>query len=223
MKTLLFSNINGNVLSHNSINKCNFTKSQTKILKQNIVNDKSNLIFINAEGLENDENYFATIINCFKNIGIKFNNYIELSVKSSCNSLDMFPHNNRVYFLMGGNPFNQMEVIKRHKLTDVLKNTNDFVIGFCAGAINLSPHAIITSDNDFSTPSTYKGIGRIPLNMEPHFKWDNTDFTKNRIKEIENFCNELKINITALCDKSCIFIDDNNIKVYGRIYEFNKN
>ena len=66
MKTLIFSNINGNVLNTKSIFNCSFTKSQTKIIKENIEDKHCNLVFINAEGLANDKNYFLTILNCFK-------------------------------------------------------------------------------------------------------------------------------------------------------------
>lgn len=220
MKTLIFSNINGNVLSPKSIFKCSFTTSQTKIIKQNVDDKHSNLIFINAEGLDNDRNYFSTILNCFSKIGINFENSVELNLKTSKTLLKSFPYKNRIYFLMGGNPLNQMKVIENYQLTEILRTTNDFVLGFCAGAINLSKQAIITSDADFELPTTYKGIGRIPFNIEPHFKMDNSEFTKNRLNEIKTFCKKLKIEITALCDKSCIFIDNNKFKIYGRIYKF---
>ena len=220
MKTLVFSNINGNILSETSVAECSFTKSQAKVLKENIKEKGCNLVFINAEGLANDGNYCKSILNCFNKIGISFNKTLELNLKSSATALEKFPKSNRVYFLMGGNPYNQMQVVEKFNLKETLKTTEDFVIGFCAGAINLSRQAIITSDDDFKEPSTYVGIGRIPLNIEPHFKLDKTEFTKNRIKEINAFCKTLKIEITALCDKSCILIDGKNYKVYGRIYKF---
>lgn len=220
MKTLAFSNIINDILSPNSIYECAFTKSQARVIKKNVNEIGANLVFINAEGLANDGNYFETILSCFSKLGINFNRSIELNLKTNKNILSGFSQNNRVYFLMGGDPFNQMKVIEKYNLCETLKTTNDFVIGFCAGAINLSKFSIITSDDDFKTPAFYKGIGRIALNIEPHFKMDNTVFTKNRLKEIDAFCKKLKIEITALCDKSCMFIDGDDIKVYGKVYRF---
>lgn len=59
---------------------------------------------------------------------------------------------------MGGNPIVQYNEIKRLDLNNLIQNFDCLVIGFCAGAINLSKIAIITSDEDFLQPSSYEEI-----------------------------------------------------------------
>jgi len=69
-------------------------------------------------------------LNCFNKLGIYFENSVELNSHSNKTLLKNFPKEERVYFLMGGNPINQIDVINKYQLIDVLKNTEDFVIGF---------------------------------------------------------------------------------------------
>lgn len=49
---------------------------------------------------------------------------------------------------MGGNPITQKEFIDKLDLNELIREHQDLVIGFCAGAINLSKYSIITSDDD---------------------------------------------------------------------------
>ena len=215
-ETILFSNVNGDITSQNE--ECSFNSNTTSLLKKAIENNQ-NLVFINAPGFENDNLYFEKILRCFNKIGINFLNAIEIYNDSKIEEFKSFPKN-RVYFLMGGNPLTQFELIKKYDLTEELKNYNGVVIGFCAGAINLSKYSIITTDDDFDTPLSYDGIGRVDISVEPHFYLDDSAFTKNRIKEINDFCKKLKTNIYAIPDLSVINVIDNKIEFYGEIYKY---
>lgn len=215
-QTILFSNVIGDITALDS--DCSFNKHLTNVLLNADINN-CNLVFINAPGFENDNLYFDKILDCFNKIGIKFNSAIEISDNSKINDLKDFP-NNRVYFLMGGNPLTQYQLIKDYNLEKELKNYSGVVIGFCAGAINLSKYSIITSDDDFKNPQYYNGINRIDISIEPHFYLDNSAFTKNRVKEINYFCKQLNINIYALPDLSVINIIDNKMEVFGDVYKY---
>ena len=46
--------------------------------------------------------------------------------------------------LMGGNPFHQKELLEEKELVDILKNYNGVILGFSAGAMNMSKYIIIT-------------------------------------------------------------------------------
>lgn len=215
-ETILFSNVNGDITSQNE--ECSFNSNTTSLLKKAIENNQ-NLVFINAPGFENDNLYFEKIIKCFNKIGINFLNAIEIYDDSKIEEFKSFPKN-RVYFLMGGNPLTQFELIKKYDLTEELKNYNGVVIGFCAGAINLSKHSIITTDDDFDTPLSYDGIGRVDISVEPHFYLDDSAFTKNRLKEIDGFCQALNTEIYAIPDESAIDILGDSIGFYGEIYKY---
>ena len=215
-QTILFSNVLGDISSKNE--DCSFNQNLINAIQNSNCNDK-NLVFINAPGFENDDLYFNKILNCFKKIDFHFDKTIELSNMSKIQELADFPKN-RIYFLMGGNPLTQYELIKNYGLLDELKNYDGLVIGFCAGAINLSKHSIITTDNDFDTPLSYNGINRINISIEPHFYLDDSSFTKNRLLEIKNFCKSLNTNIYAIPDMSVIHVIDEKIEFLGKVYKY---
>ena len=116
---------------------------------------------------------------------------------------------------MGGNPLTQMEIIKKFNLENRIKEHNGLVIGFCAGAINLSKYSIITTDEDFDKCQSYEGIGRIKLIIEPHY---NVSDDENRNKEIKDFAKQYNQTIYAVPDESIIVVEDYNIIEYGKIY-----
>jgi hypothetical protein len=75
-RTLLFSDLIGNILEPDCVGKCRFNDFMEKYLRENIGNIDG-IIFINAPGIGNEENYFDTIIDCFEKINISFKkNYI---------------------------------------------------------------------------------------------------------------------------------------------------
>ena len=215
-ETILFSNVVGDITAVDE--ECSFNPNMVCVLRSANCENK-NLVFINAPGFENDDLYFGKILKCFQEIGIEFNNAIEISDMSKVEELKNFPED-RVYFLMGGNPLTQYELIKNYNLIDELKNYEGLVIGFCAGAINLSQHSIITTDDDFDTAISYPGINRVGISVEPHFHLDDTEFTKNRIGEIMTFCEKLNTKIYAIPDKSVIDVLGDTIGFYGEVYQY---
>lgn len=215
-ETILFSNVIGDTTSLDE--DCAFNPNTTCLLR-NSINDNQNLVFINAPGTKNDNLYFDKILKCFNKIGITFKNTIEISDLSKIDELSKFPQN-RVYFLMGGNPLTQLSLIKKYNLIEELKTYNGLVIGFCAGAINLCKHSIITTDEDFDEAIYYNGINRVDITVEPHFYLDDSEFTKNRIKELNEFSKILNTEIYAIPEKSAIDVLGDTVGFYGEIYKF---
>lgn len=214
-KTLLFSNVVGDVTS-NCNEDIRFNKFMEEYLTNN-VKANSKMVFINAPGLGGEENYLKNIIKCFENIGIKFSEIFDLDLNSNAGGLEEFISNEEgiVYFLMGGNPLTQMEIINKFNLKGRIKNHQGLVIGFCAGAINLSKHSIITTDEDFEKCESYDGIQRINIIIEPHY---NTCDDKKRNEEILNFAKQYNQKIYAIPDKSIIVVEKEKITEYGPIY-----
>ena len=176
-------------------------------------------MFINAPGLGGEENYLENILTCFSKIGIKFAEILDLNIDTSGENIKKFIQQGGeiVYFLMGGNPLAQMEIIKKFDLSESIKNHEGLVVGFCAGAINLSKYSIITSDDDFDHPQGYRGIGRMPIVVEPHYN-DDSDMARN--EEINDFAREYGETIYAIPDESTIVVEDNSVKEFGKIYHF---
>ena len=214
-KTLLFSNIIGDVTAKENAN-IRFNQYMEDFLSENIKKEFK-LVFINAPGVGGEENYLNNIIKCFEKIGIEFSKIFDLEYNSDSNKLESFIKDEKeiIYFLMGGNPLTQMEIIKKFNLENRIKEHNGLVIGFCAGAINLSKYSIITTDEDFDKCQSYKGIERISIIIEPHYNVIND---KNRNEELSDFAKQYNQTIYAVPDESIIVVENDNIIEYGKIY-----
>lgn len=94
------------------------------------------------------------------------------------------------------------------------------MIGFCAGAINLSTYSIITSDEDFDKPDSYYGIGREKICIETHYNDINDDEGNNELKEFS-----IKYNTKVYCmpDESIIYFEDGKKYKKGKIYYIDNN
>lgn len=219
-KTLLFSNIIGDV-SASENKEVKFNKYMEDYLKENLDNIYD-LVFINAPGFGGEINCFNNILKCFNNIGISFNKVLNIEDDTKKEEVKCFIKDNKkiVYFLMGGNPITQREIIDRLELNEILKEYNGLVIGFCAGAINLSKYSIITTDKDFDKTDSYNGLSRVELIFEPHY---NTSTDDNRNKEIKEFVKKFNSKIYAVPDESIIVVEDKKIIEYGKIYHFDIN
>ena len=110
-----------------------------------------------------------------------------------------------------------MEIIKKFNLFGTIKNYGGLVIGFCAGAINLSKYSIITTDDEFDRPQSYEGIGRVPIVVEPHYT-DANDTVRN--EEINSFAKEFNEKIYAIPDTSVIIVENNSMQELGKTYHF---
>ena len=218
-KTLFFSNIIGNIMEDDE--NARFNDYMNEFLINNIDNDY-NLVFIEAPGLGGEENYLPNIIRCFKKIGISFKRVIHVDEDTLKSYLDTFYNDNDkiIYFLMGGNPYTQMNIIKDLNLVNEIKNHNDLVIGFCAGAINLSKYSIITSDEDFEKANNYLGINREDICIEPHYNNLNDNKRNNELKE---FSNKLNTKIYCIPDESIIYFINGIKYEKGTIYTVDKN
>lgn len=214
-KTLLFSNIVGDVTANHNVDLRFYNHMSDNLLKN--IEDNYKLVFINAPGLGGEENYLKNIIKCFNNIGIEFAEIFDLEFDSKLDELEDFidDENKIVYFLMGGNPLTQIDIINKFNLNERIRNHNGLVIGFCAGAINLSKYSIITTDDDFDEIQSYKGIERVNIIVEPHY---NVIDNQNRNEELKNFAIKYNQKIYAIPDDSFIVVEEDNIIEYGNIY-----
>lgn len=117
-------------------------------------------------------------------------------------------------FLMGGNPINQIEIINKINLKNII-NKAKVVIGVSAGAINLSKEAIYF--NDYSKKiEMYDGIGLTDINVYPHF-----DITNEYFVEEVKMVSRLK-SLIALPNNSFIKIDDKQIEFIGDSFKIDK-
>ena len=213
-KTLFFSNIVGNIMIDEENGR--FNDFMTEYLKKNINNEYS-MIFINAPGIGGEEYYLKNMMRCFERTGIKLKAVLDVEPDTTREELDDFINANEkiFFFLMGGNPYSQMETIERLDLKETIKGFNGLVIGFCAGTINLSKYSIITSDEDFKNPDTYLGIGREDICIEPHYTSADND---KRNGEILDFSKKYNTKIYCVPDESIIYFENGKKTELGKIY-----
>lgn len=216
-KTLFFSNVIGSIKAEDT----KFNEYMEEYIINNVDNRYS-MIFINAPGLGDEEHYFPSILKCFNRLNISFKNTLYVDKETNKDELNSFIKDNDkiMYFLMGGNPYSQHDIIEKLNIKETLKNHKDIVIGFCAGAINLSKYSIITTDEDFNIPDSFIGIGREEITIEPHYN-DNKDEKRNQ--ELKGFSNKYKTSIYCIPDESIIYFEDGRMYKKGEIIIINDN
>lgn len=107
---------------------CRFYPKMGEKLKE-IIGVGSKLVYIPAplwEGVE--DKFFDTIVSCFGALGIRFDEVVRVlpNQKTSIGEVD----EKTVFFLMGGSPINQMEIIQKNDLKEILKSHRGLAIGF---------------------------------------------------------------------------------------------
>lgn len=213
-KTLFFSNVVGNIMIDD--NNIRFNDNMEEYIKNNIDNNYS-MIFIDAPGLGGEGNYLKNIMRSFNKLGIRFINTLHIDEKTTKEELNHFINNNKktLYFLMGGSPYSQIKIIDHLDLREPIKKQEDLVIGFCAGAINLSKYSIITTDEDFTKPDSYLGIGRENICIEPHYNNKNDSIRNNELKDFSRKYQEI---IYCIPDESIIYFENGEKQEMGTIY-----
>lgn len=191
-----------------NIDKVNgFNEQQIKYLSKDLKTCKSILFIPGDYDKEKYIIYKDKIINWLKSIEVSFSECYLTGLDDELKSYD-------VIFLMGGNPINQIEIINKINLKNII-NKAKVVIGVSAGAINLSKEAIYY--NDYSEKiEMYDGIGLTNINIYPHFDITNKDF----VEEVK-MVSRLK-SLIALPNNSFIKIDDKQIEFIGYSFKVDK-
>lgn len=222
MKTILFSNIVGDVFDENA--EVSFLPKMKEIISSWGLK-RAEVVYIDApmEGYDNLA-VFKNIKKCFSEV-LDCKNFHFVGV--DCKTPNIHEKNDVVYFLTGGNPLTQREIIKKGKLGQTIKNAK-FCIGFCAGAMNLSKYGVLTSDEDFVEPMLYDALGRVDISIEPHFnhewqKREEPEKYRKRIEELNAFTFQMGEPIYALPDSSLIYIDEKELFKFGEVVIFEKN
>lgn len=191
-----------------NVDKVNgFNEQQIKYLSIDLKTCKSILFVPGDYDKEKYIIYKDKIINWLKSIEVSFSECYLTGLDDELKSYD-------VIFLMGGNPINQIEIINKINLKNII-NKAKVVIGVSAGAINLSKEAIYF--NDYSEKvEMYDGIGLTDINVYPHF-----DITSEYFVEEVKMVSRLK-SLIALPNNSFIKIDDKQIEFIGDSFKIDK-
>ena len=167
---------------------------------------------------KNDKQFYGNesvigVFKTFKKIFPNLNIVLLDNRVSQTNGIKYLEKSNIIY-LLGGNPFIQLEYLQKTKYSDVIQHTSALVMGVSAGAMNLAVNSYYSKDEDYPESIIYKGLGITDITIDPHFDINNEDQV-NEIKE-----NSKKMKIIGLPNDSAIVIANNNIKYIGNIYVF---
>lgn len=191
-----------------NVDKVNgFNEQQIKYLSIDLKTCKSILFVPGDYDKEKYIIYKDKIIGWFENIDIIFKEKHLVSLDGELKCYDAI-------FLMGGNPINQIEIINKINLKNII-NKAKVVIGVSAGAINLSKEAIYFNDYN-NKVEMYDGLGLTDINVYPHF-----DITNEYFVEEVKMVSRLK-SLIALPNNSFIKIDDKQIEFIGDSFKIDK-
>lgn len=197
-----------------------FTEVISKEIKEN-ANNPINMVVIPADpdnykkndkqfhGNENVVGVFKTFRKIFPNLNITLLDN-RTSQKNGINDLTKAD----IIYLLGGNPFVQLEYLQKNNFSDIIRNTTALVIGVSAGSMNLATNSYYSKDEDYPESVIYNGLGITNITIDPHFDVNNEE----QVNEIK--INSKKIKIVGLPNDSAIVVSNNNVKYIGNIYIF---
>lgn len=160
-------------------------------------------------GNESVVGVFKTFKKIFPNLNISLLDN-RVSLENGTNSLK----NADIIYLLGGNPFIQLEYLQKNKFDVIIQNTSALVIGVSAGSMNLATNSYYSKDEDYPESVIYKGLGITDITIDPHFDINNEE----QVNEIR--ANSKNIKIIGLPNDSAIVISNNNVRYIGIVYIF---
>ncbi len=119
-----------------------------------------------------------------------------------------------VVHLLGGDPFTQLDYIKRNHFDDVLKEYDGILLGTSAGAMNMSKFGYYSKDEEYPNSFFYDALNITDVIIDPHFEIDNM----SQKKEAEKFSKEH--TIIGVPNASAIRLENNKLEYIGKCYIF---
>ena len=119
-----------------------------------------------------------------------------------------------VVYLLGGDPFSQLNYIRDNKLDDTLKKYDGIILGTSAGAMNMSKYAYCSKDENYSNSFFYHALGIVNITIDPHFEIENIE----QVKEATIFSK--KHMIVGVPNSSAVRLENDKIEYIGKCYIF---
>ena len=197
-----------------------FNDEISNVIKK-MVKKPINMVVIPADPnnfAKNDKQFYGNdsvigVFKTFKKIFPNLNIVLLDNRVSQTNGINYLEKSNIIY-LLGGNPFIQLEYLQKTKYSDIIQHTSALVMGVSAGAMNLAVNSYYSKDEDYPESIIYKGLGLTNITIDPHFDINNLE----QVKEIKD--NSKNIKIIGLPNDSAIVISDNNMEFIGKVYIF---
>ena len=118
----------------------------------------------------------------FRKIGIIFEEEICITKDTPIEEAKLLVKDSDMVMLMGGNPFHQKELLEEKELIDILKNYNGVILGFSAGAMNMSKYIIITPcSEEYPDFDIREGLILSNISIYPHINFEGEIFPEKII------------------------------------------
>ena len=187
------------------------------------IKDNKKIVFVASDVAKEHEDvmvYANILFDSMELAGISFETKEVLDGKNKDQAAECIKDADLV-FLCGGDTYKQHEFFNEIKLKTLLEGYNGLVIGQSAGALNMASNVFNSPENqEESEPIYFEGLGLVDINIEPHFKYDTSNFNDNEKYQRDAIIKESFTRpIYGQCNGSHIYIDDNNkATIYGETY-----
>lgn len=150
-------------------------------LKKDLTNTKR-IIYVPASNKEEKikkviEEKMPIFKEHFKKIGIVFEEEFCITPELTKEEAKELIKDSNLIMLMGGNPFHQKELLEEKELIELLKNYAGVILGFSAGAMNMSKYIIITPcSEEYPDFDIREGLNLSNISIYPHNNFEGEIF-----------------------------------------------
>lgn len=216
-----YEKVNGEKITHPMSNDNGIVDQ----LKANL-KSTNKVVFVSSDINSTPESvlpYARIFFDSMKMVDITFKEYLIIE-GTNCDKASEYIEDADLVFLCGGDTYNQHKLFSKINLKQILSSCSGIVMGQSAGALNMAADVFNSPEEmEESEPIFYEGLGLTNINIEPHFKYDDTDFDDKEKYQRDAIIKEsYNRPIYGQCNGSHIFIDEDNVAtIYGETYLIN--
>lgn len=116
----------------------------------------------------------------FNQLDVNIKDYYLLDYRNSLDEMIDIINKSDIIHLMGGDPFKQLEVLRKIDCKKLFKNK--ILIGVSAGSMNMAIKGYYSNDKDYPKTWFYNGIGLVDITIDPHFDINNLEWVNENKK-----------------------------------------
>ena len=213
-----YEKINGEKITRPISNENGIVDQLKESLKK-----RNKVVFISSDINSTPESvlsYAKIFFDSMKMAGIVFNEYLIIE-GTNYDKASEYIEGADLVFLCGGDTYNQYKLFSKMNLKQILSSYSGIIMGQSAGALNMAVDVFNSpEEKEESEPVFYEGLGLTTINIEPHFKYDDTNFDDKEKYQREAIIKEsYNRPIYGQCNGSHIFINEDDVAtIYGETY-----
>ncbi|MED4954495.1 Type 1 glutamine amidotransferase-like domain-containing protein [Paenibacillus macerans] len=195
-----------------------FPEKLVKLLHEDIT-DRKSLVMISAQpsGYKDEQVNIDDVFErtWFNQANIIFDEYHLIDYRMQKEDAQRLIQNASVIFLCGGNTVLQNDFLVEYELSDAIKNSNAFIMGASAGAINMSAKWLCSKNAGYEveTSTIYDGIGFDRFAYESHSRLDYAALVQGYLFPLSE-----EIDVYAAEQESAMRVKDGKIGIMGNVY-----